>query len=103
MQLFYNKNLCKETTSLIFGKEESRHIVRVLRKKEEDVLTITNGDGLLFTAKIIVANDKRCQVEIVSITEKESPRNYKLTIAIAPTKSNDRLEWFLEKSNRNRY
>ena len=98
MQLFYNKNLHKESTSLTFDKEESRHIVSVLRKKEGDILMITNGDSLLFTAKIIAVNNKRCQVQIIAVTEKESSRKYNLSIAIAPTKSNDRLEWFLEKA-----
>lgn len=98
MQLFYNSNINLETQQITFSKDESRHIVRVLRKKEEDILHITNGKGFLFYATIMVANDKKCIASIIKIEEKPKPWNYKLHIAIAPTKNNDRLEWFLEKA-----
>jgi len=98
MQLFYNPILTKNTQQVTFDKTESRHIVRVLRKKEGDSVFITNGLGNLFTAKIILANDKKCLVEISNIEDKPNPRNYYLHIAIAPTKLNDRFEWFLEKA-----
>lgn len=98
MQLFYNPNITKETNQIIFDKIESKHIVRVLRKKEDDILQITNGKGFLFDAKIIVASDKKCVAEITSCKEKPKPWNYYLHIAIAPTKNNDRIEWFLEKA-----
>ena len=98
MQLFYNKDITSTDTQFTFDKTESRHIVKVLRKKENDLLQITNGKNELFTVKIILANDKRCLVEIVKSETKPKPWNYHLHIAIAPTKNNDRLEWFLEKT-----
>lgn len=98
MQLFYNPDLTKDTTQITFDKIESKHIVRVLRKKEEAILHITNGKGFLFDAKIIIASDKKCIAEIIAIQEKPKPWNYYLHIAIAPTKNNDRIEWFLEKA-----
>ena len=36
--------------------------------------------------------------EIISVEEKPKPWQYYLHIAIAPTKLNDRIEWFLEKA-----
>ncbi|CAL2104336.1 Ribosomal RNA small subunit methyltransferase E [Tenacibaculum sp. 190130A14a] len=98
MQLFYNSEISKETTQIHFEKDESRHIIKVLRKKENDILKITNGKGLLFDAEIIIANDKKCVANIVNIEEKNKSRDYYLHVVIAPTKSNDRLEWFLEKA-----
>jgi 16S rRNA (uracil1498-N3)-methyltransferase len=98
MQLFYNPDINKDTTQIIFDKIESKHIVRVLRKKEDAILHITNGKGFLFDAKIIIASDKKCIAEIIAIHEKPKPWNYYLHIAIAPTKLNDRIEWFLEKA-----
>ena len=98
MQLFYNKDISSNDSQFTFDKTESRHIVKVLRKKEDDLLHITNGKNELFTVKIILANDKRCLVEILVCETKPKPWNYHLHIVIAPTKNNDRLEWFLEKA-----
>ncbi len=98
MQLFYTPSLDKHVSEFKFDKTESRHIVRVLRKSEGDTLYITNGKGFLFTAEIIIASDKSCLVKIIDCTQKEKPWNYRLHIAVAPTKINDRMEWFLEKA-----
>jgi len=97
MQLFYTPELTPEAKHHTFLKEESKHIVRVLRKKEDDVLHITNGRGAIFTAKITMADQKNCVVEIMSY-ELQQPKRYKLHLAVAPTKMNDRYEWFLEKA-----
>lgn len=98
MQLFFNPTLTKDSKHLSFDKVESRHIIKVLRKKEGDILQITNGNGLLFVASIFDANEKHCSVNILSIIEKPKPHPYYLHIAIAPTKLNERFEWFLEKA-----
>ena len=98
MQLFYNPKLNEHTKELVFEKEESRHIIKVLRKKENDILHITNGKGYLFEVKIIVPNEKKCLAKVMRFELVQNNRDYYLHIAIAPTKSNDRFEWFLEKA-----
>lgn len=98
MQLFYNADINKSQKELFFDKNESRHIVKVLRKKEGDLVYITDGKGLLFQCNIINASDKKCLVNVKNIVQKERLRTYYLHIAIAPTKLNDRFEWFLEKA-----
>ncbi|MGV8945266.1 MAG: 16S rRNA (uracil(1498)-N(3))-methyltransferase [Lutibacter sp.] len=98
MQLFYNSEITTNTKQFSFDKIESRHIVRVLRKKEGDKIFITNGLGQLFTSKILFANDKKCLVEITHLETQKNDRSYYLHLAVAPTKLNDRFEWFLEKA-----
>jgi len=98
MQLFYNQYITASNKQFTFDKTESRHIVRVLRKKEGDTLNITNGNGFLFTAQVSIANDKKCLVTIIKTEKKPKPWHYNLHVAIAPTKNNDRFEWFLEKA-----
>ncbi|WP_179354392.1 16S rRNA (uracil(1498)-N(3))-methyltransferase [Winogradskyella vidalii] len=97
MQLFYNQNISENDTSFSFDKDESRHIAKVLRKKQGDTLHITNGKGWRFTAEITQADQKNC---VVSVSSKsfQPKRNYNLHLAVAPTKMNDRYEWFLEKA-----
>ncbi len=97
MQLFYSPDIDNKNELFTFSKDESRHIVKVLRKKETDLLTITNGKGLIYNVEIVDANEKKCTVKIINSFSKKE-RNYRLHIAIAPTKMNDRMEWFLEKA-----
>lgn len=97
MQLFYNPILTEETTQVAFSKDESRHIVKVLRKRVGDQLQITNGKGWLFIAEISLTDIKNCLAIILSKSFLP-PRDYKIHLAVAPTKMNDRYEWFLEKA-----
>ena len=97
MQLFYNPNINEATENFSFDKEESKHIIKVLRKKDTDILHVTNGLGFLFTTEITLASDNKCTVKIISF-EKAAPSKFRLHLAVAPTKMNDRYEWFLEKA-----
>ena len=97
MQLFYNPSINETSESFSFDKEESKHIVKVLRKKDTDILYVTNGLGFLFKTKITLASDNKCTVQIISFKKEASPK-FQLHLAVAPTKMNDRFEWFLEKA-----
>ncbi len=98
MQLFYHSDLDENSLECTFDNIESQHIVRVLRKKENDALWITNGKGYLFKSEIVNANDKKCKVIIIEKQLQTKDRNFLLAIAIAPTKNMDRMEWFIEKA-----
>ena len=97
MQLFYNPDITETNTEFSFHKEECRHIVKVLRKSEGDTIYITNGRGELFIAEIILADIKNCAAKIIE-RQLQSPKTYYLHMVVAPTKTNDRYEWFLEKA-----
>lgn len=97
MQLFYNPDLRETTKDFFFTKDESRHIIKVLRKNTGDILHITNGLGWLFIAEITIPDVKKCTVRIIDKTL-QPKRNFSLHLAVAPTKMNDRYEWFLEKA-----
>ena len=97
MQLFHNPDIDEQTKQLAFSKDESKHIVKVLRKSIGDELQITNGNGWLFNAEISIADIKNCIATITSKTY-QTRKNYNLHLAVAPTKMNDRYEFFLEKA-----
>jgi 16S rRNA (uracil1498-N3)-methyltransferase len=97
MQLFYNPNITETATSFVFDKEESKHIIKVLRKKEGDILHVTNGLGFLFVTEITIASDNKCTVKINTV-EKQELSKFHLHLVVAPTKMNERYEWFLEKA-----
>lgn len=96
MRLFIVQNIDSKTLTL--NKEESNHISRVLRMKTNDLIHLTDGKGMLCKAKIILLSNKKCKVEIISTIQDFEKREYYLHLAICPTKSNDRFEWFLEKA-----
>lgn len=97
MQLFYNHTLTESSSEIKFSREESKHIAKVLRKKEGDQLYITNGYGFLFIARITFSNPSQCIAKIES-SEQQHHRKYRVHLVVAPTKMNDRYEWFLEKA-----
>ncbi|WP_224483143.1 16S rRNA (uracil(1498)-N(3))-methyltransferase [Robertkochia aurantiaca] len=97
MQLFFAPDLDKNSKIYDFSKDESKHIARVLRKKEGDILYITNGKGYLFEGKLTNIDQKKCSVELIS-SRLQPKKRYRLHMAVAPTKMNERYEWFLEKS-----
>ena len=97
MQLFYHQEVKETDKEVVFSRDESRHIVKVLRKKEGDELHLTNGKGWVFITEIISADQNSCTARVIS-SEEEPPAAYHLHLAVAPTKMNDRYEWFLEKA-----
>ena len=97
MQLFYHPNIDKNTSNCLFDKEESQHIAKVLRKKQGDTLHITNGKGFLFKGQLSFASPKQCEVSILKC-QQQIHRPYYLHLVVAPTKMNERYEWFLEKA-----
>jgi 16S rRNA (uracil1498-N3)-methyltransferase len=97
LNLFYQPNINETSQDVSFDKIESRHISKVLRKVEGDIISLTNGKGFFFEAKLTNTNPKKCNAVIVN-AKKQAPLPYHLHLAVAPTKLNDRYEWFLEKA-----
>jgi 16S rRNA (uracil1498-N3)-methyltransferase len=83
---------------LPLGEEESKHCVRVLRMAEGDPLLVTDGKGFIYQAQIQLAHPKRCIIELQMGEKGYDHWPYWVHIALAPTKQNERMEWFLEKA-----
>lgn len=94
MQLFFQENITEPLTYL--DEEESRHLVKVLRKKQGDQIRLTNGKGQVFECVILEANPKKTSLKVLSSLEVPEDKFY-IHLAIAPTKSPDRMEWMVEK------
>ncbi len=96
MQLFYTTEV--DDTSGSLPAHESKHAVRVLRKKQGDEIQVTDGKGALYFCRINDASPQKCTFTVTRVEQKERGRDYSLHIALSPTKSIDRYEWFLEKA-----
>ena len=93
MQLFYSKDI---TTNLYLSKEESRHCLQVLRKKENDIIFVTDGNGFLYECKIEKTNSNNVYVKILNKTQEI--RTKKIELAISFPKQRNRIEWIIEKA-----
>ncbi len=96
MHIFYTPDI--NSKEYVLSEEESKHCTRVLRLKEQDTVYLVDGVGGFYSARILDANPKRCKVIVYQSIKEFGKRNYTLTMAVAPTKSLERFEWFLEKA-----
>ena len=81
----------------ILPESDSQHCVRVLRMKEGDTLEVIDGKGHRYTCRLIEAHAKRAHVEIIEKQDVPLSWQNNITIAVAPTKHLDRMEWMVEK------
>lgn len=96
MQLFYVPNI--SGAEVILDETESKHAIRVLRLNAGTLVQIIDGKGGFYIAEISDANPKKCRLRIIESKQEFGKKDFKLHIAIAPTKNIDRFEWFLEKA-----
>ncbi len=96
MELFYSNRV--EDHLAIINNEVYHHCMKVMRHNIGDELLVTDGHGKLFHTKIISDDKTESAVEILKTLKEEIEPSPSIHIAIAPTKNNDRFEWFLEKA-----
>lgn len=97
MHLFYVPDLSEEVIG--FSAEESKHAVQVLRLRAGDRVRLTDGKGCWATGEVAAeSTTKACRVKVLERVERYGEKPYRLHVGIAPTKSIDRYEWFLEKA-----
>ncbi|MEZ5055990.1 MAG: RsmE family RNA methyltransferase [Saprospiraceae bacterium] len=95
MQVFFTYKI--EGDLAFFDENETKHCLQVLRHQMGDHISFMDGSGHLMKGKIVEAG-KRSMLVSIEETTKIPGRNYQLDVAIAPPKSIDRFEFFLEKA-----
>ena len=96
MELFYSRDI--DGTLLRLDEEETRHCVKVLRHRTGEEIFVIDGQGRLLKCILTSTAGSRAQAEIVERTPSWGGHPYHLTMAVCPTKNNERFEWFLEKA-----
>ena len=79
------------------SEEESLHACKVLRLQNGVKIRVFNGKGMSAVAEINFIHPKNTSVVILEKPLIEA-QDYELHVAIAPTKMNERMEWFVEKA-----
>jgi 16S rRNA (uracil1498-N3)-methyltransferase len=94
--LFYAPHIAVNPAEL--PEEESLHCTRVLRLEKDDEITLADGKGFLYRAVLTETHPKRCRFRVTKKWKQPLAWNFYLHIAVAPTKSTERMEWFVEKA-----
>lgn len=97
MNLFYHPQFDPNAKVVTFDKDESRHLAKSLRVKEGQQIWLTDGKGHKAAVTISLVDPKRTEGHVIKVESQPVLKPY-LHLAIAPTKMNDRYEWFLEKA-----
>lgn len=82
----------------ILPPDESQHCVRVLRHKEGDAISVIDGKGSRYVCTILSADPRGVMLEVMERTEIPPHWGCRITLAVAPTKNMDRMEWLVEKA-----
>lgn len=95
MNLFYQPLISDGVHYL--EPEESKHAVRVMRRRVGDIIHITDGKGMRYDARILSEDQNQCAFELVR-GQREAAADHSIHLAISPLSHPDRLEWFVEKA-----
>lgn len=96
-ELYYSLPSRINSNLIVLNKEESKHIVGVMRHHKDDEIYITNGLGKIFLCKI---EDIKKEIVLANILKEYFlPAKYpKLTVCVPMLRNHDRLEFALEKA-----
>ena len=84
-------------TTCQLPESDSAHCVRVLRMRAGDALEVVDGRGNLYCCVLVDASPRAASVEIHRVVALPKVWTANITIAVAPTKNSDRIEWLVEK------
>lgn len=84
-------------TNPVLPESDSQHCIRVLRRREGDIIDVIDGRGHRLKCRIVDPHSKHTLIEVVEVEALPLPWEGKITVAVAPTKHLDRMEWLVEK------
>jgi 16S rRNA (uracil1498-N3)-methyltransferase len=84
-------------STLCLPEADSGHAVRVLRMQPGDELQVVDGRGHRFLCRLLDNHSKHAAIEIVEREDIAPVWQNNITVMVAPTKNNDRMEWLVEK------
>ena len=81
----------------VLPETDSQHCVRVLRMREGDKVQVVDGAGRRYNCTIALAHSKHTALQVESVEEQPRVWPCDISVAVAPTKHLDRMEWLVEK------
>lgn len=96
MIIFHSESVCDGVA--VLTPEDSLHCARVLRHRAGDEISVIDGAGTMYECVITDASVKAVTAAVRASHPGWNSHPYHLTMAVCPTKNNDRFEWFVEKA-----
>src|SRR3989339_2195372 len=96
IELYYSSSYNLKSQIITIDRDESSHILNVMRHRMNDEIYITNGTGKIFKSQIVQINKKNIDAKILNEFKFEE-RFPNITFCIPMLRNNERLEYALEK------
>ena len=84
-------------TYITIEGDEAKHIARVLRKQEGEMLWVADGNGTAYEVVIRSISLHTVECEIVYAHQHHHEPDIEVTLAVAQLKNPSRMEWIIEK------
>ncbi len=94
MHFFYATDI--KEGRIAFDPLECQHLSRSLRKKIGDPIHVLDGEGVIYRAKITRIDPKYVEAQVLE-RHFQKKSAWALSLAVAPTKKSDKMEWMVEK------
>lgn len=98
MDYFYTKPEDIDTHGVTLRGNESKHLIRVLRKKIGDRIFVTDGNDTMFEAVIAGIEKKSTRCDIVAMHRKYNESPMDSTLAVSLLKNPARFDFIVEKA-----
>ncbi|MFA5011289.1 MAG: RsmE family RNA methyltransferase [Ignavibacteria bacterium] len=100
MEYYYTEpeNIDKESKLLLIKGYEYKHLVKVLRKKKDDIISITDGLRNIYVTKIVNIQKDSIQCEITETKYNLNEPKINLRLFLSPLRKSDRFEFLVEKA-----
>ena len=83
--------------SLSLEGDEAKHIIRVVRKSEGELLWVVDGLDRAYEVVIRSIHEHSVECEILSVHDRFNETTIEVTMAVAVLKNPSRMEWLIEK------
>ncbi len=100
MEYYYTKrkNIDLVSNKLVIDDFEFKHLVKVLRKKKGDEITVTDGELNIYTCRILKINKDNLSCEIIKKDFNLHEPEINISLYIAPLRNSGRFEFAVEKA-----
>ena len=98
MEYFYAQSNDIGSSEITLRGDESKHLARVLRKKEGEVVFITDGKGRMFDTVIEQIGSATTLCRIEAVHQEYNEMKIAVSLAVPPLKNPGRIDFLIEKA-----